>query len=407
MDVYLTCLVAIDVKNGNSDDSGNENENENDSGNDNQQKSTCTNSTSSAISSATTSESTNTIKIDIDKEEKNHNDDNEEEQEQEEEQQWRKKIDDEIKLPVLMNLSACTLKLGMHRKTVSFCNMALEMESGCINPKVHFRRGKSHMLMGLYNYARADFHQSLALLEQSNDNNDDNKNNDNGKSNDDYDDYNDERKLERTRQIEAVNKELVHLKKLVESAEKNRKRHKKAMKLVLGGGSGDNNKSSISRISSNHSADNNNTICQISPHHNDNDNINHIEGSTAITVEPIEFVEANGNNDQGNHHQGSLYADVNTTREYSTLRAKPRRKKQRFATRSSLDKNDKTMTFAQQGVPSSSSSSSSSPTATRRYFVWYMKMIEQGLRKTLYWLGDEEAMTRSFDDDEEVKEKIM
>ncbi len=262
MDVYLTCLVAMDIKN----------------------------SKTSII---------------------------EEQSVEASEDCWKDKIDDEIKLPVLMNLSACTLKLGMHRKTCSFCNMATEIKSGSVNPKVSFRRGRSYMLLGLYKNARNDFNNCLKLLNNSNDESDSCKN-----------------------EIDAVNRELRNLDSLIIAADKNRKRHEKAMKIVLG-------------------------------------------GETFIeTQESSKSDQANVNDNYVNDKDldKGLYSDIHTSkssqREYSTLRARPSKQKALIE------------------------ATSSTPERPLPYVMWYAQMLERGLRRILYWLGDEEAMSRSFEEKE-------
>jgi len=78
--------------------------------------------------------------------------------------EYKERIDREVKLPVLLNLSACTLKLGMIKKTEQFCNIALQIPLALENPKVYFRRGRAHMLTGSYHKAREDFEKTLALM---------------------------------------------------------------------------------------------------------------------------------------------------------------------------------------------------------------------------------------------------
>lgn len=231
---------------------------------------------------------------------------------------WKEKIDNEIKLPVLMNLSACTLKLGMHRKTCSFCNMAIEIKAGSVNPKVYFRRGRSNMLLGLYKNARNDFNTCLKLLNDSNDECDSCKN-----------------------EIDAVNRELRNLDNLIIAAEKNRKRHEKAMKIVLGG-----------------------------------------ETSFREMQESSKSEEANVNNDDVNDEDldKGLYSDIHSSksskREYSTLRARARKRKPQI---------ENNLTTLERPIT---------------YVMWYAQMLERGLRRILYWLGDEEAMSRSFEEEE-------
>lgn len=135
----------------------------------------------------------------------------------------RKKIESELQLPVLLNLSLCTLKLGMLNKTQQFCNLALDIPCGRKNPKVYFRRGKARMLMGLYHDSRLDFDLALQIL--SNEAND--------ILNTNFSSSNIEN--ERYKEKEAVLKELRKLDTLEKSAKINSNRQKKAMKSLLGG----------------------------------------------------------------------------------------------------------------------------------------------------------------------------
>jgi len=86
----------------------------------------------------------------------------------------RAQIEFELQLPILLNLSLCALKLGMLSKTQEFCNLAMEMSCGRTNPKVFYRRGKARMLMGNYHLSRLDLDVALELLiSQNNDIDDD------------------------------------------------------------------------------------------------------------------------------------------------------------------------------------------------------------------------------------------
>ena len=73
-------------------------------------------------------------------------------------------IERDIQLPVLLNLALCALKLGMLRKAESFCNFALETTLGVDCPKAYFRRGRARMLMGSYEDARVDLEGARDLL---------------------------------------------------------------------------------------------------------------------------------------------------------------------------------------------------------------------------------------------------
>lgn len=81
--------------------------------------------------------------------------------------------DTEIKLPVLLNLALCAHKLGMLSKAEKFCNYAIELEPGQQSVKAYFRRGKVRMLMGNYISAESDLDQALYLLDTTVDDSDD------------------------------------------------------------------------------------------------------------------------------------------------------------------------------------------------------------------------------------------
>lgn len=316
MDVYLTCLVAINASN----------------------------DTEKTEQSRTRKDNTN-------------NNDNEDD--------WTEKTDREIKFPVLLNLSACTLKLGMYRKTCSFCDMALELNKiGTDNPKVYFRRGKSYMLMGMHEKAKFDFHKCLDLLHQVNEkrvSEFDSEKNDISNSNESV------VRGENKNEIEAVHKELLHLEKLKDAAEKNRLRHEKAMKIMLGGQANTTISSSKSQQSSNENDD---------------------EKSS------LEIGMNRAKNDQNSSPVTPLYNNSDPTtakkREFSTLRARRKKCRKDTVMSSKLGEGN-----GEEVVASGRNSQS--------YFTWYIQKVEFGLRKILFWLGDEEAMTRSFEECDEKK----
>ena len=127
----------------------------------------------------------------------------------------KKVLEEELQLPVLLNLSLCTLKLGFFRKTQQFCNIALELPSGRMNAKVYFRRGKARMLMGLYHSSRLDFDMALKILS------------------------NDATGSGASKNVEMEQKsvltEMKKLERLERSAKSNSKKQKKAMQTLLGG----------------------------------------------------------------------------------------------------------------------------------------------------------------------------
>jgi tetratricopeptide (TPR) repeat protein len=120
----------------------------------------------------------------------------------------------EIKLPVLLNLALCALKLGMLSKAEKFCNYAIELESGQQSAKSYFRRGKVRMLQGNYISAELDLDRALDLLESS-----------------DVFDAESSRDIEKD--IRVILREKQKLQELVKQAEKNQKQQKKAMQRLF------------------------------------------------------------------------------------------------------------------------------------------------------------------------------
>ena len=159
MDVYLTCLVAMDQSS--KDDDGNAEEDE-----------------------------SNSIITTV-------------------------QIEEEIKLPVLLNLALCALKQGMLSKAEKFCNYAIEMEAGKCSVKANFRRGRTRMLMGHYVSAELDLVRALEL-------NDEIMNT--GKDSD---------LKEAQSEREVILREMEKLDRLVTQAEKNKAAQKKAMERVF------------------------------------------------------------------------------------------------------------------------------------------------------------------------------
>jgi len=138
MDVFLTCLVAIETKDGSS------------SGTDTD--TTTVSATNVSRNEGEGEDSTKTINGDPKTTVEN----------QDPKDEWTTRTDAEIKLPILLNLAACTLKMGMHQKTEKFCNFAImEMSCGKTSTKAYFRRGWARMLMGSYRGAREDFDMAM------------------------------------------------------------------------------------------------------------------------------------------------------------------------------------------------------------------------------------------------------
>lgn len=81
-------------------------------------------------------------------------------------------------LPVLNNLAQCTLQLGMHKKTIEFCEIALEeIKSAETNRddriidslascKILYKRAKARRLTGVYSGARDDLNSASEWLQK-------------------------------------------------------------------------------------------------------------------------------------------------------------------------------------------------------------------------------------------------
>lgn len=123
-------------------------------------------------------------------------------------------IEEEIKLPVLLNLALCALKLGMLSKAEKFCNYAIEMDVGKRSVKANFRRGRARMLMGHYVSAELDLARALELNDKAV-----------TTATCDLKEVQSER--------EAILREMEKLERLVSQAEKNEAAQKKAMERVF------------------------------------------------------------------------------------------------------------------------------------------------------------------------------
>ena len=121
-------------------------------------------------------------------------------------------IERDIQLPVLLNLALCALKLGMLRKAESFCNFALQTTLGADCPKAYFRRGRARMLMASYEDARVDLKRAMELLRLSN--------NPNAET------------AAKEAELKAVEKELQKLERLEMTARKHQKVQRRAMKKL-------------------------------------------------------------------------------------------------------------------------------------------------------------------------------
>lgn len=340
MDVYLTCLVAIEHDGGDgittdtiksvflSGTTATEEDEDKDG---------ASMTTIPAISSCTV----NTIMKNDNVNNEISGDDSKTVMEEDTKNRWNRRTDEEIKLPILLNLSLCTLKMGMYQKTEQFCNFVImEMPCGRTSTKAYFRRGRARMLMGSYRGAKEDFDIALELLSESIKGGSD-------------DDANTDDIKEREAEFRAVKNEMVKLSRLTKAGQKNRAKCERAMKKILGGGDVDINESKGVICSSVEEA-------TIQNEFND----------TAVTSKPV--VKNNPVEDSA-LYSTRLYEDVARCRTYSTLRAKSTKKRE------------------DQHIPG----------GERSFVLWYILMMERSLRKILYWFGDKDAMTRSFEELEE------
>ncbi|KAL3809919.1 hypothetical protein ACHAXA_005333 [Cyclostephanos tholiformis] len=137
------------------------------------------------------------------------------------------RMEREIQLPVLLNLALCAMKMGMLSKAERFCNFAIDETScGKISPKAHFRRGRARLLMGRYPEAESDLDAALGMLSLD----------DVAKVGCDHSDGGVQGvEVERTRAV--VLREKQRLRLLVERAERNRKAQKRAMERFFGSSS--------------------------------------------------------------------------------------------------------------------------------------------------------------------------
>ena len=171
MDVYLTCLVAMD-----------------------QPCNTTTSTDNSTIDLANNENSSQSRLLQV-------------------------QMDSEIKLPVLLNLAICSLKLGMPSKAEKFCNFAMDTELGKQSPKASFFRGRARMLMGKYSAAESDLNNALNLIRGKKGLSDKSTNN---------------HSLNEGEDEEAVIlREKLKLQKLVHRGQKNRNQQRRAMEKVF------------------------------------------------------------------------------------------------------------------------------------------------------------------------------
>ena len=149
-------------------------------------------------------------------------------------------IEQEIKLPVLLNLALSSMKLGMLSKAERFCNFAMEIESGRKSIKAHYRRGKIRSLMGHYVSAELDLDRALEL---------------NAIATSEVGNTDEDTMKELESEKTVILREKQKLSRLINQAEKNRRQQKRAMeKLFRSEGSDGKQKQSadetISEVSS-------------------------------------------------------------------------------------------------------------------------------------------------------------
>ncbi len=123
--------------------------------------------------------------------------------------------EEEILLPVLLNLALCAMKLGMLSKAEKFCNYAIDLKRGKISAKAYYRRGKILMMKGNYARAEADLEHALELT-----------NNDGlfARSGSEVE----------SERIAIIRQKQI-LSRLIQKAKKNMQRQKDAMKVALSG----------------------------------------------------------------------------------------------------------------------------------------------------------------------------
>ena len=202
MDVYLTCLVAMDQ--------------------------------SSSQSSSPPSDDAALVPSADDNDEKTNdgrrNDDDVTNDDEDDEQQLNIQIEKDIKLPVLLNLALSALKLGMLSKAEQFCNHAIETELGKQSAKAHFRRGRVRMLMGHFVSAELDLDKAHELI----DTNMIMRNSDNIIVTDINDREENNQKLkELENEKTVILREKQKLNRLVNHAHKNEKQQRRAMQKLF------------------------------------------------------------------------------------------------------------------------------------------------------------------------------
>ena len=197
----------------------------------------------------------------------------------------------EIQLPVLLNLSLCSLKRGRHNQAEKFCNFAMELTCGRADPRVHYRRGKARMLLGSYTGARSDLEVALDIIDE------------NCKSEEGGADVG-----SKDEQRNAVLKELLRLEHLEKAGKKNEAAARRAMRLFLAGKNDGHRPSNGDSFSTVLSPDKQGPCTKGSNY------ASSLPGSSTVDFSR----RAKGDESSG------LYQDLRQRRAYSTLRAKPK-----------------------------------------------------------------------------------
>jgi hypothetical protein len=181
MDVYLTCLVAIEYQ-PKADLA--------------QEGSTAETTTEAKASSDTEPDHTTSLPAKTELEVHNEN-------------ERRRAVEKEVQLPVLLNLAACAMKLGRYRKVEEFCNIALQdlklTQCGHDNVKVWYRRGRARMFLGTYKEAKQDLQKALELATTAT-------------------------------ESKPIQKDLQKLSTLVQAGKSNERNYQKAMQKMFQGG---------------------------------------------------------------------------------------------------------------------------------------------------------------------------
>lgn len=151
------------------------------------------------------------------------------------------RMEEEIQLPVLLNLALCAMKMGMLSKAEKFCNHAIDETScGKFSPKAYFRRGRVRLLMGHYVDAESDLDVALGLLQRLYDDFEEEdrpfvSSDQNGEMTTTPCDVIAKRKAEIEIEQMVILREKERLHSLVMQAERTKKVQKKAMERLFGG----------------------------------------------------------------------------------------------------------------------------------------------------------------------------